>query len=158
MEEYSQIRIRLKGEDESRQASTSAMSNNSIAAGGLCAVVTGGNKGMGLEVVRLQLAGSGVSNVALTSSDKSVRVAAVRSLHSAANFDIFLLSGKATEQVQEVIHQNHENAEISHNTNYFGVKRVTESLLPLLRQSPSGGHDCQCLLPTIRAQGILIKL
>ncbi|PKA66955.1 (+)-neomenthol dehydrogenase [Apostasia shenzhenica] len=169
------------------------MSNSNIAAGGLCAVVTGANKGIGLEVVR-QLAGRGVSTVVLTSRDESLGVAAVRSLHSAglpnvifhrldvrdhlsiSSLAIFLsdsfgkldilvnnaghtgvvvdveglkalnidlaswLSGKATEQVQGVVHQNLENAEICLDTNYFGVKRVTEALLPLLRKSPSGAR------------------
>lgn len=43
------------------------------------------------------------------------------------------LSGKATNLVQAVIKQTYEKAEECLNTNYYGCKRVTEALLPLLK-------------------------
>ncbi|KAK8961605.1 (+)-neomenthol dehydrogenase [Platanthera guangdongensis] len=50
------------------------------------------------------------------------------------------LSGKATNLVKEVIEHTHESAVACIEINYFGCKRVTESLLPLLRLSPSGAR------------------
>lgn len=50
------------------------------------------------------------------------------------------LSGKVTNLVQGVMKQTYEKAEECLNTNYYGVKRVTEALLPLLQLSPSGAR------------------
>ncbi|KAI0520064.1 hypothetical protein KFK09_007529 [Dendrobium nobile] len=159
---------------------------------GLCAVVTGANKGIGLAIV-CQLAERGVT-VILTARDESRGTAAIRYLHSvgftnvlfhqldvrdplsAASLARFLagrfgkldilvnnagasgvivndeglkalnidpaswLSGKATNQVQGVIEHTYENAVVCVDTNYFGSKRVTEALLPLLRLSTSGAR------------------
>ncbi|XP_020594608.1 (+)-neomenthol dehydrogenase-like, partial [Phalaenopsis equestris] len=59
----------------------------------------------------------------------------------ALNIDpVLWLSGKATNQVKGVIEHTHENAVSCLDTNYFGCKRVTEALLPLLRLSPSGAR------------------
>lgn len=35
---------------------------------------------------------------------------------------------------------NDENVELVVQTNYFGVKRVTEALIPVLRHSPAGAR------------------
>ncbi|KAJ0978075.1 hypothetical protein J5N97_013549 [Dioscorea zingiberensis] len=153
----------------------------------LLAVVTGANKGIGLETVR-QLAVQGVT-VILTARDKKRGNDAVSSLqlsnvlfhqldvrdaHSAAALADFILrkfgkldilvnnagasgvvvdvaglralnvepeswlSGKATNLVQGVIQQNYENAVTCLDTNYYGCKRVTEALLPLLKLSSFG--------------------
>ncbi|KAM6576666.1 hypothetical protein CsatB_028503 [Cannabis sativa] len=50
------------------------------------------------------------------------------------------LSGKVANLVQSVIKQPYEKAEECLNINYYGVKRVTEALLPLLKLSPSGAR------------------
>uniref|UniRef100_F6HA27 (+)-neomenthol dehydrogenase n=1 Tax=Vitis vinifera TaxID=29760 RepID=F6HA27_VITVI len=50
------------------------------------------------------------------------------------------LSGKATNLVQAVIKQTYEKAEECLNTNYYGCKRVTEALLPLLKLSTLGAR------------------
>ncbi|KAL5710293.1 (+)-neomenthol dehydrogenase [Ranunculus cassubicifolius] len=50
------------------------------------------------------------------------------------------LSGKATETVQGVIKQTYESAQVCLDTNYYGCKRVTEALLPLLKLSTSGAR------------------
>lgn len=50
------------------------------------------------------------------------------------------LSGKATRTVQGVIKTTYETAEKCLKTNYYGVKNVTEALLPLLQLSPSGAR------------------
>ena len=50
------------------------------------------------------------------------------------------LAGKATDLVQGVMKQTYKTAEECLNTNYYGVKRVTEVLLPLLQLSPSGAR------------------
>ncbi|KAL6976539.1 (+)-neomenthol dehydrogenase [Sarracenia purpurea var. burkii] len=156
------------------------------------AVVTGANKGIGLETVR-QLAMSGVV-VVLTARDEKRGLEAVASLHnlglpnvvfhqldvqnpdsiaSLAGFiesqfrrlDILVnnagvsgvtvdedglrslnidaaswLSGKATNLVQSVIKTTYEKAEECLNTNYYGCKRLTEALLPLLQLSNSGAN------------------
>ncbi|XP_020107743.1 (+)-neomenthol dehydrogenase-like [Ananas comosus] len=157
------------------------------------AVVTGANKGIGLEVAR-QLALEGVA-VVLTARDKKRGSEAVDSLchesdlsnivfhqldvrdpssvNSLANFirsefgklDILInnaavvgvsvdieglralnidahtwTSGKATNLIQGVIHQTYDEAVTCLDTNYYGCKRVTEALLPLLKLSTSGAR------------------
>ncbi|KAH1130518.1 hypothetical protein J1N35_001896 [Gossypium stocksii] len=50
------------------------------------------------------------------------------------------LSGKVAEIVQSVMKYTYEEAEVCLNTNYYGVQRVTETLLPLLQLSSSGAR------------------
>lgn len=156
------------------------------------AVVTGANKGIGLETVR-QLASQGV-RVVLTARDERRGMEATSVLHglglsnvvyhqlnvldpvSIENLAKFIktafgrldilvnnagasgvvvdedglralnidptswLSGKATNLVQGVIKQTYEKAEECLNTNYYGVKRLTEALLPMLQLSTSGAR------------------
>ncbi|KAJ7964852.1 (+)-neomenthol dehydrogenase-like [Quillaja saponaria] len=157
------------------------------------AVVTGANKGIGLETVR-QLASQGIT-VVLTARDEKRGTEATRKLHqfglsnvvfhqldvldslsiqSLAKFiqdtfgrlDILVnnagtsgaeadekdiealnidpadwqLSGKARNLVQGIITHTYEQGEACINTNYYGVKRVTESFLPLLQLSPTGAR------------------
>ncbi|KAF5751659.1 short-chain dehydrogenase/reductase 2b-like [Tripterygium wilfordii] len=156
------------------------------------AVVTGANKGIGLETVR-QLASTGVK-VVLTARDENRGMDATSKLHQmgftdvvfhqldvldplsiqflakfiqdrygrldilvnnaaasgvvvdehglrALNIDpVSWLSGKATNVVQDVMKQTYQAAQICLNTNYYGVKRLTEELLPLLQLSPSGAR------------------
>uniref|UniRef100_A0A0E0QCX5 Uncharacterized protein n=2 Tax=Oryza TaxID=4527 RepID=A0A0E0QCX5_ORYRU len=131
------------------------------------AVVTGGNRGIGLEVCR-QLALQGVT-VILTARDEKRGKDAVESLCHESNLsniifhqlDILdgnsraslaryinsrfgkldiLLSGKAVNLIQSVIVQTYDEAVKCLNTNYYGLKWITEALLPLLKQSPSGAR------------------
>lgn len=48
--------------------------------------------------------------------------------------------GKVTEWVEGLITETYEKAEECMNTNYYGVKRVTEALLPLLQLSLTGAR------------------
>ncbi|XP_050369701.1 (+)-neomenthol dehydrogenase-like [Argentina anserina] len=50
------------------------------------------------------------------------------------------LSGQAVDRVQGAIKQTYDKAEECLNTNYYGVKRVTEALLPLLKLSSEGAR------------------
>lgn len=50
------------------------------------------------------------------------------------------LSGKVAKMVQSVMTYTYEEAEVCLNTNYYGVQRVTETLLPLLQLSSSGAR------------------
>lgn len=50
------------------------------------------------------------------------------------------LSGKAANLVQGVMRTTYEKAEECFNTNYYGTKRVTEALLPLLKLSTTGAR------------------
>ncbi|BAF22593.1 short-chain dehydrogenase/reductase 2b isoform X1 [Oryza sativa Japonica Group] len=157
------------------------------------AVVTGGNRGIGLEVCR-QLALQGVT-VILTARDEKRGKDAVESLCHESNLsniifhqldildgnsraslaryinsrfgklDILVnnagvggvavdqdglralnidprvwLSGKAVNLIQSVIVQTYDEAVKCLNTNYYGLKWITEALLPLLKQSPSGAR------------------
>nr|XP_023921610.1 salutaridine reductase-like [Quercus suber] len=43
-------------------------------------------------------------------------------------------------QLQAVVKTTYEKAEECLNTNYYGVRRVTEALLPLLQLSPAGAR------------------
>ncbi|KAK1316045.1 (+)-neomenthol dehydrogenase [Acorus calamus] len=47
------------------------------------------------------------------------------------------LSGKATDSVKGIIRQSYEDAKQCLDTNFYGCRRVTEALLPLLKLSPS---------------------
>ncbi|KAJ7960401.1 (+)-neomenthol dehydrogenase-like [Quillaja saponaria] len=154
------------------------------------AVVTGANKGIGLETVR-QLASHGIT-VVLTARDEKRGTEATRKLHqlglsnlifhqldvldpvsiqSLAKFiqdkfgrlDILVnnagASGLAADEkalkalnidnaawarpanlVQGIVTHTYEQGEECINTNYYGVKRVTEALLPLLQLSPIGAR------------------
>ncbi|PON59192.1 Short-chain dehydrogenase/reductase [Parasponia andersonii] len=164
------------------------------------AVVTGANKGIGLEIVK-QLSSEGVTHVVLTARDEKKGSDALASLYDHFHLGLTLssdrllfhqldvldplsvqalakfiedkfgrldilvnnagvsgvvvdekslrakninpvdwLSGKATNLVQDVMKTTYEKAEECLNTNYYGVKRVTEALLPLLQLSPSGAR------------------
>ncbi|XP_015873269.3 (+)-neomenthol dehydrogenase [Ziziphus jujuba] len=50
------------------------------------------------------------------------------------------LAGKVVNLIEGVIKHNYEKAQECLNTNYYGVKRVTEALLPLLQLSPAGAR------------------
>ncbi|KAK2973199.1 hypothetical protein RJ640_009829 [Escallonia rubra] len=156
------------------------------------AVVTGANKGIGLETVR-RLAAAGLT-VVLTARDEKRGADATRALHASGlsnvvfhqldvqdpksveslgkfiqdqfgRLDVLVnnagasgvmvdedglralnidpaswLSGRAMNMVQGVIKSTYETAKVCLNTNYYGVKRVTEALLPLLQLSTSGAR------------------
>ncbi|CAI9105978.1 OLC1v1005026C1 [Oldenlandia corymbosa var. corymbosa] len=156
------------------------------------AVVTGANKGIGLETVR-QLATAGVT-VILTSRNEKRGMDAASLLHQGGlsnvvfhpldvqdsesadalaryiekefgKLDILVnnagatgvvvdedglralnidpaewLAGKAVNVVQDVIKTTYDAAKVCLDTNYNGVKRVTEALLPLLQLSTSGAR------------------
>ncbi|CAI0397327.1 unnamed protein product, partial [Linum tenue] len=155
------------------------------------AVVTGANKGIGLETVR-QLASHGVT-VVLTARDAKRGSDAASKLHqmgfpnvifhqldvldpasiqnlaeflkgkfgkldilvrkggflvcrshsgcsTTLSHSISMLSGKAVNLVQDVMKHTYEKAEECLNTNYYAVKNLTESLLPLLQLSDSGAR------------------
>ncbi|XP_028954248.1 (+)-neomenthol dehydrogenase-like isoform X2 [Malus sylvestris] len=51
-----------------------------------------------------------------------------------------MLSEKAVNQIQGAIKYTYEKAEECLNTNYYGVKRLTEALLPLLQLSTLGAR------------------
>ncbi|KAG1355111.1 salutaridine reductase [Cocos nucifera] len=132
------------------------------------AVVTGGNKGIGLEVCR-QLALNGVK-VILTARDEKRGMAAVEKLRESGLSDVVFHQLDVTDsssitslaryigarfgkldilKVQDTDHgilnwmkenfqQTYEMAEECLKTNYHGVKDVTEALLPHLLSSHSG--------------------
>lgn len=50
------------------------------------------------------------------------------------------LSGKATNMVQDSMITTYEKAKECLETNYYGVKNVTEALLPLLELSTKGAR------------------
>uniref|UniRef100_A0A0E0LPY1 Uncharacterized protein n=2 Tax=Oryza punctata TaxID=4537 RepID=A0A0E0LPY1_ORYPU len=114
------------------------------------AVVTGGNRGIGLEVCR-QLALQGVT-VILTARDEKKGKYAVNNAGvggvavdqdglRALNIDPRVwLSGKAVNLIQSVIVQTYDEAVKCLNTNYYGLKWITEAVLPLLKQSSSGAR------------------
>nr|CAB3503503.1 unnamed protein product [Digitaria exilis] len=104
------------------------------------AVVTGGNKGIGLEVCRqLALQGVTVNNAAISG------IVADEEGLKALNIDAETwTSGRAANLLKEVFQNTYDEAFNCLNTNYYGCKRVTEALLPLLKQSTSGARIVNC--------------
>ncbi|PKI39941.1 hypothetical protein CRG98_039604 [Punica granatum] len=96
------------------------------------AVVTGANKGIGLEICR-QLASKGVTVV--NNAGISGTIIDFQALTSAVE----RVGGWPTDEAEwkTMATQNYKLAVDSAETNYFGSKRVTEALLPLLQQSSS---------------------
>nr|WBU15637.1 (+)-neomenthol dehydrogenase [Elsholtzia bodinieri] len=157
-----------------------------------CAVVTGGNRGIGFETVR-QLAEAGAT-VVLTARNEKRGVEAVNLLHESGlsnvlfhqldvqdarsiqslaqyienrfqRLDILVnnagasgvevdeeglraknidpatwLSGKAMNMIQDVMKTTYDKAKQCIETNYYGVKNLTEALLPLLERSTLGAR------------------
>ncbi|CAM6091788.1 unnamed protein product [Calypogeia fissa] len=130
------------------------------------AVVTGANRGIGYEIVR-QLAEKGLT-VVLTARDQSKGQAAIDALKAEGLESVWFhqLDVHSPESVQALARWlkstfggidilvnnaginagpmgddiNYENAKAMVETNYYGVKNVTEGLLPVLRASPAGAR------------------
>ncbi|MGV6876266.1 SDR family oxidoreductase [Pseudochelatococcus sp. B33] len=129
-------------------------------------VITGGNKGIGLETARL-LALRGLS-IIITSRNAAQGEAAAQELHS-KGLDVESVQLDVTDPVSiaaaaETIASKHDHIDVLINnagimidafdkapsqqtidiwrrtfdTNLFGVVEVTQALLPLLRKSPAG--------------------
>ncbi|XP_059661753.1 salutaridine reductase-like isoform X2 [Cornus florida] len=133
---------------------------SSSSTGKRLAVVTGGNKGIGLEICR-QLASNGIA-VILTARDEKKGIEAIDNLKVSGLSDVFFhqLDVKdpasiasfakyvqthfkkldilvTDENGEKVIKRTYEKAEECLKTNYYGTKGVTEALLPLLQLSNS---------------------
>ncbi|XVF11345.1 hypothetical protein REPUB_Repub08aG0019700 [Reevesia pubescens] len=128
------------------------------------AVVTGANRGIGFEIAR-QLAGHGLS-VILTSRDTSVGIEAAKVLQEGGfNVDVHQLDVLDAESISafiEWIKENYggidilvNNAGVNFNlgsdnsvefarqvveTNYYGTKRMTKAMIPLMRPSAVGAR------------------
>lgn len=50
------------------------------------------------------------------------------------------LAGKAVNMIQDVMKTTYDSAKNCLDTNYYGVKNVTEALLPLLQRSTFGAR------------------
>ncbi|XP_058078120.1 salutaridine reductase-like isoform X3 [Magnolia sinica] len=127
------------------------------------AVITGANKGIGLEISR-QLASNRIM-VILTARDEKNGLEAVAKLKESGISDVvfhqldvkdsisiasladfiktqfgkldILVVGEKSELVKGVMQQTYEKAEECLKTNYYGCKAVIEALLPLLQLSSS---------------------
>nr|CAD1844432.1 unnamed protein product [Ananas comosus var. bracteatus] len=125
----------------------------------MIAVVTGGNKGIGLEICR-QLASNGV-RVILTARDEKRGLEAVENLKQSGLSDVIfhrldVTDHSSIDSLSEFIkstfgkldiltrgipnittQETYKWAEECLDTNYYGVKRVTEALIPRLLSSES---------------------
>lgn len=126
------------------------------------AVVTGANKGIGYEIVRL-LAEQGLT-VVLTARDPARGQAAIDTLKKQGLQSVMFhpLDVSKAESVQQLASWlqsefggidilinnagflskdfSYDTAKVTLDANYYGVKNVTEALLPLLRASPAGAR------------------
>ncbi|XP_059661739.1 salutaridine reductase-like [Cornus florida] len=128
------------------------------------AVVTGANKGIGLEICR-QLASNGIA-VILTARDEKKGVEAIDNLKVSGLSDMFfhqldvnnagilglttdheayrdyrqgggIVSDEDAHLLDKLMKQTYEMTQECLKTNYYGTKGVTEALLPLLQLSNS---------------------
>ncbi|XP_019098079.1 PREDICTED: (+)-neomenthol dehydrogenase-like [Camelina sativa] len=105
------------------------------------AVVTGSNKGIGLEICR-QLAKNGIT-VILTARDEKKGLAAVEKLMTEKNgfsdqsISFHLLDAGAPTDFSKIMSDTYEIVEECVTTNYYGVKRMCEAMIPLLQSSAS---------------------
>ncbi|KAJ7518648.1 hypothetical protein O6H91_20G044100 [Diphasiastrum complanatum] len=128
------------------------------------AVVTGGNRGIGLEIVR-QLAEKGVTTV-LTSRNieqghLAVEQLKAKGLHNVAFHRLDVTDSRSAQELAAWIKQKYGGLDILINnagivsyfhddkkqgavdvieTNYYGVKKVIESLLLVIKPSKFGGR------------------
>ncbi|KAI3957205.1 hypothetical protein MKW98_012080 [Papaver atlanticum] len=98
-----------------------------------CAVVTGGNKGTGFEICR-QLASNGVSVVLVNSAGIS---GAITDADGFTALGQALVENKENPNLKQMIKETYESAEECVRTNYYGVKSVTNALIPLLQLADS---------------------
>lgn len=129
-----------------------------------CAVVTGGNRGIGFEITR-QLAAQGLT-VVLTSRDTDAGLRAVEALLEAGLEVVFhqldIVDPSSVLEFANWIHETYggldilvnnagvnfnigsensdESAEQVISTNYNGTKRMTEAMIPHMKPSPSGSR------------------
>ncbi|CAK9164983.1 unnamed protein product [Ilex paraguariensis] len=134
-----------------------------FSSGKRCAVVTGANKGIGLEICR-QLASNGIKVIS-TARDEKRGVEAVGKLKASGLLDVvfhqldvkdpdsiaslakfvetnfgkldILVNDENAHLVNRVMQQSYEKAEACIRTNYYGTKSMTEAFLPLLQLSNS---------------------
>ncbi|KAL6564910.1 hypothetical protein OROMI_016360 [Orobanche minor] len=139
-----------------------------LANAGATVVLTARNEARGLEATRL-LQESGLSNVIFHQLDvrdaQSIQSLADSIAEQFERLDILVnnagasgvevdedglralnidpstwLAGKAVNLIQDVMKTTYDSAKECLDTNYYGVKRVTESLLPSLQQSTFGAR------------------
>jgi (+)-neomenthol dehydrogenase len=63
-----------------------------------------------------------------------------RGVQSLTNIFLIQTSGRAANLLKDVFQNTVDEARNCLNTNYYGCKRVTEALLPLLKLSTSGAR------------------
>ncbi|CAN1138567.1 (+)-neomenthol dehydrogenase [Linum perenne] len=128
------------------------------------AMVTGANRGIGFEIVR-QLAGHGIT-VILTSREESAGVEAASVLQelglSVSFHQLDVLDNSSIQKFSEWVKDNYggidilvnnagvnfnmgsensvESARMVIDTNYYALKNMTKSMIPLIRSSNAGGR------------------
>ncbi|KAE9452086.1 hypothetical protein C3L33_16012, partial [Rhododendron williamsianum] len=100
------------------------------------ALVTGSNKGIGLEICR-QLASNGVMVILTARDENQDTIMQVNNAGVSGTAIDPAIAGPEAKKLKEVLNESWEAAEACLRTNYYGVKLVTEELIPLLQLSDS---------------------